>query len=55
MTSLQQFITMGGYAFYVWTAYGAAAGLLIINALTAILRNKKVKRRLQQQMMQAKR
>lgn len=37
--TLEQFFSMGGYAFYVWTAYGIALVVLIIN-LAAPLRRK---------------
>lgn len=47
MTSLQQFIAMGGYALYVWTAYGIAAALLGFNAISAVMNYKQTKRRLQ--------
>lgn len=32
MKSLHEFLTMGGYAVYVWPAYGIAALVLIVNA-----------------------
>lgn len=28
MTTLNTFLNMGGYAFYVWTSYGLVLGLL---------------------------
>ncbi len=31
--TLQEFFQMGGYAFYVWTSYGIAALVLIINVI----------------------
>lgn len=33
MKSWHEFLTMGGYAAYVWPAYGIAALVLILNAL----------------------
>jgi len=54
MATLQQFLAMGGYAFYVWTAYGVAAALLIINVVTAVVHDKQIKRRLQKQMARLK-
>ncbi len=33
MKTLAEFFAMGGYGFYVWTAYAVAAIVLIINAL----------------------
>jgi len=43
MTSLHEFLTMGGYAGYVWTAYGIAAVVMIANAVTPISRLKRIK------------
>lgn len=45
--NLSQFFAMGGYAFYVWTAYGATALVLTLNVLAARRRNKAVRRELQ--------
>lgn len=33
MTSWHEFFTMGGYAAYVWPAYGISAVVLIANAI----------------------
>lgn len=30
MTSFMNFLHMGGYAFYVWTAYGSVLSLLFL-------------------------
>ena len=35
--SIAEFFHMGGYAFYVWGAYGFAALALIINLLQPVL------------------
>ncbi len=32
MKDLHEFLTMGGYAAYVWPAYGIAAVVVLINA-----------------------
>ncbi|HEX5339837.1 MAG TPA: heme exporter protein CcmD [Gammaproteobacteria bacterium] len=32
MKSVHEFLVMGGYAMYVWPAYGIAAVVLIVNA-----------------------
>jgi len=32
MKSLHEFLTMGGYAVYVWPAYGITAAVMILNA-----------------------
>lgn len=33
MESLRTFLHMGGYAFYVWTSYGLALVVLIVNVV----------------------
>ena len=35
-----EFFAMGGYAFYVWVAYGLSAIVLIVNALLPVRREK---------------
>ena len=35
--SLAEFLRMGGYAFYVWTAYGVCAVVLIVNLVLPVL------------------
>ena len=40
---------MGGYAFYVWTAYAIALGVLLINVIAPIARNREVRRKLKRQ------
>ena len=40
MSSLQEFLTMGGYAAYVWPAYGLAALVLVVNAVQPVRRLK---------------
>ncbi len=40
--NLQAFLAMGGYAFYVWTAYGLALAVLLVNLLAALRRNRQV-------------
>lgn len=34
--SLSEFFYMGGYAFYVWTAYGIALVVLLFNAIAPL-------------------
>ncbi|HEY1992684.1 MAG TPA: heme exporter protein CcmD [Gammaproteobacteria bacterium] len=34
MKSLHEFLTMGGYAAYVWPAYAVAAVVMVANALS---------------------
>lgn len=40
------FFEMGGYAFYVWTSYLAAAVILVVNVLIPLRRNRTVRRAL---------
>ncbi len=37
MFDWQQFFHMGGYAFYVWTSYGLAFVILLINLISPLL------------------
>ncbi len=39
---LRTFLGMGGYAFYVWTAYGLALAVLIANLVLARRRSRHV-------------
>jgi heme exporter protein D len=43
MQSLHEFLTMGGYGWYVWPAYGIAAVVMIANALLPGGRLKRLK------------
>lgn len=45
--SLAEFFAMGGYATYVWPAYGLAIAILIGNVLQPILQRKKLLKQLQ--------
>ncbi|MCX7109986.1 MAG: heme exporter protein CcmD [Candidatus Methylumidiphilus sp.] len=40
--SLEQFFSMGGYAFYVWTAYAVAFAILIFNLVLSLRRKTEV-------------
>lgn len=40
--SLQSFFLMGGYAFYVWTAYGITFLVLLVNVLLPIVQRKQL-------------
>jgi heme exporter protein D len=40
--SLEQFFSMGGYAFYVWTSYGIAMAVLLINFIAPLRRKSEV-------------
>lgn len=44
--SLEQFFRMGGYAFYVWTSYGLALGVLILNVAQSLRRQAEVRKQL---------
>jgi heme exporter protein D len=46
--SWSDFFAMGGYAFYVWGAYGFAAIVLILNVLAPLRRRRLVLRTLRQ-------
>jgi len=39
---MNEFLNMGGYAFYVWSAYGISLVVLIINAVIPSRREKKI-------------
>ena len=40
--SLEEFFAMGGYAFYVWTAYGVALAVLVFNLILPLRRKAEV-------------
>jgi len=42
MSSLNEFLHMGGYAFYVWTSYGLAVVVLLVTAITPLRQRKKL-------------
>ena len=41
---MSEFLHMGGYAFYVWTAYGAAFVVLALNLAAPIRRRRRLVR-----------
>lgn len=41
---MSEFLHMGGYAFYVWTAYGAALVVLALNFAAPIVRHRRLLR-----------
>lgn len=43
-----EFFAMGPYGFYVWTSYGLAAVILIVNVLLPLRRRKTVQRQLKE-------
>ncbi len=46
MSAVADFLHMGGYAFYVWSSYGLAALVLLLNLIAAIRRRRSVFRQL---------
>ena len=40
--SLNEFFHMGGYAFYVWTSYGLALAVLLINVILPLRQRRKL-------------
>lgn len=43
-----EFFAMGGYAFYVWSSYGAVALVLILNVYLPLQRRRRVERRVRE-------
>jgi heme exporter protein D len=43
MSSLHEFLSMGGYGAYVWPAYGLAAVVVIVNIVLPLKRLRKLK------------
>ena len=46
MHSFDEFLAMGGYSFYVWTAYGVGFIVLLLNLLIPIMQRKQFLRQL---------
>lgn len=44
--SIKEFFAMGGYAFYVWTAYGITLAVLVANLVIPIVQRKQLIRQL---------
>jgi heme exporter protein D len=40
--NLNEFFHMGGYAFYVWTSYGIALFVLLLNVVTPLRQHSKL-------------
>ena len=38
--SLDEFLSMGGYGFYVWTSYGVTLAVLMANVVIPIVQRK---------------
>ncbi len=43
---MQEFLHMGGYAFYVWSSYALALVILLATLISPILRRRQLLRRL---------
>jgi len=55
MDALAEFLHMGGYAFFVWTAYGIATVVLGVNFVKPLLCERQLRRRLARQARLARR
>jgi heme exporter protein D len=44
--TLEEFLNMGGYAFYVWTSYGLTLLVLLVNIILPIMQRKQLLRSL---------
>lgn len=44
---MNEFLHMGGYAAYIWSAYGIAAAVLIYNLIAPMSENKKIRKRIE--------
>jgi heme exporter protein D len=49
MGALREFFYMGGYAFYVWSAYGVALVVLVANVVVPMVRARELRARLARQ------
>lgn len=54
LTNIQQFFQMGGYAVYVWGAYGVVGAVLMSNALWTLRRHRRVVRELSYRLKQTR-
>lgn len=50
--SLEQFFSMGGYAFYVWTAYGLALAVLLANLIAPLRAGAEVRKSIERAIRQ---
>ncbi|MCK5366741.1 MAG: heme exporter protein CcmD [Gammaproteobacteria bacterium] len=49
MDAVREFLHMGGYGFYVWSAYGVAFVVLVANVIVPMLRARELRTRLARQ------
>ena len=55
MNSFAEFLAMGGYGFYVWTAYGICFVVLLLNVIVPMIQKKQFLRELALKQKRAKR
>jgi heme exporter protein D len=48
--SLTEFLSMGGYATYVWSSYGICTVVLVLNIVLPIMRERNIMRTLQKRL-----
>lgn len=53
--TLESFLNMGGYAFYVWTSYGLTTAVLLWNLFAPILQRKQLLRQMASKQKRAQR
>jgi len=49
---MTEFLHMGGYAAFVWSAYGISAVVLIASVLLPILEKNKIRKRIQRMLQE---
>jgi heme exporter protein D len=49
MDAMREFLQMGGYGFYVWSAYGVTFVILVANVIVPVLRARELRTRLARQ------
>ncbi len=54
MNSFAEFLAMGGYGFYVWTAYSIAFVVLLLNVVLPLIQRKQFLRELALKQKRAK-
>jgi len=54
MNSFAEFLAMGGYGFYVWTSYGIALVVLLLNVIVPAMQRKQFLRELALKQKRAK-
>ncbi len=52
--NLEQFRSMGGYAFYVWTSYALVLGILVLNLVLPLRRKAEVQKSIRRMFKQAR-